>query len=77
MTLFKVGDRVRLTKGTMLWTSRPDLKEKSGEVTALVDDGTKLERITVAFDGAVEFEGIYAGVFDRMDAPWLMLQPVK
>jgi hypothetical protein len=36
-----------------------------GNVTELVLDGTSLERITVAYDGSVEFVGMYAGVFDQ------------
>lgn len=50
----------------MLWTPREDLGERFGNVTAVVFDGTSLERITVAYDGAVEFTGIYAGIFDRV-----------
>ena len=63
---FQVGDHVRLTRDTMLWTAREDLRGKSGDVTAIVFDGTSLERITVAYDGVIEFKGIYAGIFDRI-----------
>jgi hypothetical protein len=67
MPHFKIGDRVRLAKGTMLCSSRDELNGALGTVTDLVDDGTRLERITVAYDGGIELRGIYAGIFDRID----------
>ena len=63
---FRVGDHVKLARETMLWTARPDLRERTGAVTAIVCDGTALERITVAYNGVTEFTGIYAGIFDRV-----------
>jgi 4-hydroxy-3-methylbut-2-en-1-yl diphosphate synthase IspG/GcpE len=62
---FRVGDWVKISGGSMLATSRPDLAHKVGSVKELVVDGTSLERITVDYDGSVEFVAIYAGVFDR------------
>jgi hypothetical protein len=67
MACFKIGDRVRLAKGTMLCSTRDELDGALGTVTALVDDGTRLERITVVYDGGTELRGIYAGIFDRID----------
>lgn len=49
----------------MLWTARTELRGKTGDVTDVVFDGTSLERITVSYDGVVEFTGMYAGLFDR------------
>jgi len=67
---FQVGDRVKLSPDTMLWTARTELRELTGDVIDLVFDGTSLERITVAYDGVREFTGMYAGLFDRVSLPW-------
>ncbi len=67
MPSFKIGDRVRLAKGTMLCSSREELNGALGVITELVDDGTRLERITVAYEGGTELRGIYAGIFDRIE----------
>ena len=66
---FSLGDKVRIVKGTILSATRHDLEGRVGEVTAIVRDGTTLERITVAYDGTIEFTGIYAGMFFKASDP--------
>ena len=62
----KVGDQVRLKPGTPGWAQHANLRDKIGEVVALVDDGTSLHRITVAFDGWRLPPGMYEEHFEKV-----------
>jgi hypothetical protein len=62
-----VGDKVRLKLGTPGWAQHASLRDSVGEVMALVDDGTSLHRITVAFDGWRLPPGMYEEHFEKVD----------
>ena len=62
----QVGDTVRLKPGTPGWAQHESHRDKVGEVVALVDDGTSLHRITVAFDGWRLPPGMYEEHFEKV-----------
>ena len=62
----QVGDKVRLRPGTPGWAQHANLRGKVGEVVALVDEGTSLHRITVAFDAWRLPPGMYEEHFEKV-----------
>lgn len=60
----RVGDKVRLRAGTLLWGENQRLRDQIAEVVAIVDDGTPIHRVSIAYDGVMQFEGIDAGLLD-------------
>jgi len=60
----RVGDKVALRHGTVLWGQHQALRGKIGHVSAVVDDGTSTHRVTVEFDGEEPLRGINAGQFE-------------
>lgn len=64
--VLQVGDRVRLRPGTAGWAQHANLRNQVGEVVALVDDGTQLHRITVAFNGWRLPPGMYEEHFEKV-----------
>jgi transcriptional regulator with XRE-family HTH domain len=61
---FRAGDRVRLRRGTTIWAQYHDLKDSVGTVRAVVNDGTSMKRITVAYGEDEIFTGIDANLFE-------------
>lgn len=61
------GVKVRLVNGTSVWGQYQHLKDKAGEVTALVNDGTSMPRISVAYDGEPVFVGMDTGFFELVE----------
>ncbi len=62
----QVGDKIRLKHGTAGWAQHFHLRDMTGEVVALVDDGTQLHRITVAFEGWRLPPGMYEEHFEKV-----------
>ena len=61
----KIGDRVRLVKGTMTWGGLPDVRDLVGEIAEFVDDGTALKRVIVKFPNGHVTAGMDIGLFQR------------
>ncbi|UIJ97463.1 hypothetical protein LZK82_17115 [Rhizobium leguminosarum] len=64
MTKFEPGAEVRLVRGTTLWGQHHELRDATGLVVALVDDGTTMDRITVSYGDEIKFRGIDANLFE-------------
>lgn len=62
----QVGDKVRLKPGSPAWAQNESLRGQVGEVMALVDDGTSLHRITMAFNGWRLPPGFYEEHFEKV-----------
>ncbi|MGO6694949.1 hypothetical protein ACCS54_19510 [Rhizobium johnstonii] len=64
MRKFEPGEEVKLVHGTTLWAQHHELRDATGLVVALVDDGTTMDRITVSYGDEIKFRGIDANLFE-------------
>ncbi|WP_210528271.1 hypothetical protein [Rubellimicrobium arenae] len=62
----QLGDKVRLARGTSTWAQHFNLRDRTGEVIDLIDDGTPDFRVTVAFDGTWLPPGLPETVFEKV-----------
>ena len=64
----RIGDRVRLVKGTMTWGGFGEMRDQIARVEAFFDDGTSLKRIIVRFPNGQVTAAMDPGMFQRAPA---------
>lgn len=62
MGKYKIGDRVKLVRGTSIWGQYAHLDEVAGKVVNTFSEG-QLHRISVAYDDETVFTLISEGLF--------------
>ena len=64
MATFRVGDDVEMVADTAPWTDYPHLREVTGRVTEIVDDGSGQSRISVVYPDGTPFVGALPELFE-------------